>query len=533
MPLAIFLVSFGLLFLGMHPQISLYDEGIVLVGAERVMRGDVPYRDFWTMYGPAQFYLVSFLYSVFGVSDLTLRVYGIVVKAVITTLAYLLILRFGRRALALTGAMVVLLLLIGAHNNGFPVFPAVALVMMSLLLLDRREGAETRNFCLAGICIGAATVFRQDLGVYAALGISVCCLLTPSPRNALSEPNGGDANGAKRLIWFGLGFTIVVLPVALSLVGAVPLRDLQENLLTIPFSVYPTVRSLPFPAALTIADDLVWFHPRIYVPFSVYVPFIVTVWVAALELRRRRAEPPSSQVAVGMLIPALALINLLFTLKGFVRVSPLHFVQSMVLSVVLLLIGVARIDWLKPHERMIFAPGLIAALSLVSVTAVFGVYAVVMAVNGLPRQTNNLITRCLQPELPRLRCASVDADTLATARFVKANSRDDETIFVGTNRHDKIMTNDMGLYFLSERTAVTKWQELHPGVQTTEKVQREIVNEMKHTPPAFVILKSTRNDQDEPNASRFSSGVFVLDDYIHAQFIELRRFGSIQVLARR
>jgi hypothetical protein len=43
-----------------------YDEGIVLLGADRVLRGDVPYRDFWTLYGPATFYLPAAAFRLFG-----------------------------------------------------------------------------------------------------------------------------------------------------------------------------------------------------------------------------------------------------------------------------------------------------------------------------------------------------------------------------------------------------------------------------------------------------------------------------------
>lgn len=532
-PLAIFLTACVLQFVGMHPLVSLYDEGIILVGAERVLQGDLPYRDFWTLYGPGQFYLVSFLYSIFGVSDLTLRVYGILIKAAITSLAYLLIVPFARRSLALTGAVLVLFVLIGMHNYGFPVFPALALAMTSLLLLDRTEGTLATNLGLAGICAGIVTVFRQDLGVYAALAIAACCLLTAPPKNTAAGQHHGGRGAATRLIWFATGYTVIMLPVAVMLVSAVPLRDLQENLFTIPFTVYPAFRSLPFPTELIVPNDIAWFHPRVYAPFSVYVPFIVVIWSAALEFRHRYIGSPDHRNANVMLVPALLLMTLLFTLKGLVRTSPLHSVQSIVLSIVLLAIGVARVDWRHPRERAFFAPGLAVALALVVVVASFGVYAVVLATNALVRQTTNLRTRCFYPELPRLRCASVDAETLAAAQFVRVNSHSSDVIYVGTDRHDKIMINDVAFYFLSERLAATKWQELHPGVQTTDRIQREMVSEMKRTPPAFVILNGRDLEGDEPNASRFSSGVFVLDDYIRSHFVEVQRFGAIRVLSRR
>src|SRR5207244_11529685 len=41
-----------------------YSVGIV--GALRILDGDIPYRDFWTIYAPGHFYLLALLFFVFG-----------------------------------------------------------------------------------------------------------------------------------------------------------------------------------------------------------------------------------------------------------------------------------------------------------------------------------------------------------------------------------------------------------------------------------------------------------------------------------
>jgi hypothetical protein len=51
----------------------LFDDGIRLDGAERVLQGQIPYRDFYAIYGPAQFYWLPLLLKIFGVQSLTLR----------------------------------------------------------------------------------------------------------------------------------------------------------------------------------------------------------------------------------------------------------------------------------------------------------------------------------------------------------------------------------------------------------------------------------------------------------------------------
>src|ERR1700751_4476719 len=42
------------------------DEGIVVQGAERILGGEVPYRDFFTFYTPGSFYFVALLFKLFG-----------------------------------------------------------------------------------------------------------------------------------------------------------------------------------------------------------------------------------------------------------------------------------------------------------------------------------------------------------------------------------------------------------------------------------------------------------------------------------
>jgi hypothetical protein len=42
-------------------------DGKAINNGLRILHGDVPYRDFWTMYAPGHFYLVALLFKLFGV----------------------------------------------------------------------------------------------------------------------------------------------------------------------------------------------------------------------------------------------------------------------------------------------------------------------------------------------------------------------------------------------------------------------------------------------------------------------------------
>ena len=53
------------------------DEGPLLVYPELILKGNLPYRDFETFYGPANIYVLSGVYAVFGPSILAERGTGL------------------------------------------------------------------------------------------------------------------------------------------------------------------------------------------------------------------------------------------------------------------------------------------------------------------------------------------------------------------------------------------------------------------------------------------------------------------------
>ena len=81
----IFGISFAFLFVTMGLGVNVYDEGLIVFGAIRVMNGDVLYRDFYANYGPAQFYVLAGLFKVFGPSILIGRIWDTFVRAAIVT----------------------------------------------------------------------------------------------------------------------------------------------------------------------------------------------------------------------------------------------------------------------------------------------------------------------------------------------------------------------------------------------------------------------------------------------------------------
>src|SRR6266536_3575501 len=118
-PFLVFLFSAAYLCLFLRYSSLEPDEGIILMGAERVLHGQVPYRDFFSFYTPGSFYLLAFWFKLFGDSFLAARASLTVVAALCTVLLYLLSLRVSSRSVAI----------LVASLSFFAVFPYRFLVL--------------------------------------------------------------------------------------------------------------------------------------------------------------------------------------------------------------------------------------------------------------------------------------------------------------------------------------------------------------------------------------------------------------------
>ena len=71
------------------------DEGELLAYPALVMRGDVPYRDFFTFYGPGAPYLLAGGYRLFGTNQTTERAIGMAFRAIAVAAVYWLFVSSG------------------------------------------------------------------------------------------------------------------------------------------------------------------------------------------------------------------------------------------------------------------------------------------------------------------------------------------------------------------------------------------------------------------------------------------------------
>ncbi len=127
-----------------------YSVGIV--GAFRILDGDVPYRDFWTIYAPGQFYVLAGLFLVFGKHLVVASAARAVCIAAIGSEIFLIArtLETTRRiAAAVAGLFLLTMWALPPFGLG-SYEPSLLFILMAWLVLARRGSVPNARAALAG-----------------------------------------------------------------------------------------------------------------------------------------------------------------------------------------------------------------------------------------------------------------------------------------------------------------------------------------------------------------------------------------------
>jgi len=512
--------------------LSVYDEGLICYGAERVLGGDLPYRDFWTAYGPGQYYLLAGVFKVFGTNLLVARVYCVSVEWIVTILAYSISRRLTGPVGGVITCMTVAVWLSCDRTVLYPVIPTLAFALAGFLSLAHSSSIP-KNILFAGLLAGCAAVVRYDLGVYTFVSQSVIVLgqRFVGPVIGSEKPCFRPAGELKRFLIYSIGASAVVLPVFLALTQAVPHQMLYQTFVDFPFRIYPQFRSVPFPR---LQDFMMMgvhgLRPTIWSVYSLAIygpvygfPLLILSASAVLLLvtwLRNRLRDAEDWLAVGLVAFGVAVF-----LSVRVRPDIAHMVLPMVTPLILL-------PWLVK---------LINASSTVrSVYRSFPIF-LLMCVGLLTLECitkrnvpwlNRYPAKFLPISIDRAKGISMVRDTdgfVEAVQYIQEKTPAGEPIYVGNTRHDQIFYNNAMFYFLSGRRSATRFEDLHPGIVTTFKVQCEIIEEIKRQKVTYVVLWMAPQ-ATEPNRSSESSGVTILDDFIKANYEQIAGFGKYVIL---
>jgi 4-amino-4-deoxy-L-arabinose transferase-like glycosyltransferase len=221
--IAVFVLSFLYLYIFRRYTTMEPDEGIVLEGAQRVLRGEILYRDFFSFFTPGSYYFLAMIFKLFGNTFTVARVVLLVLGSCYSVLAYLLSRRVCSRSIALvvTGLMAATTLpfrFLVLHNWDSTLWACLA-VYCSVRCL---ELPNWKWPFAVGSFTSLTFLFEQSkgagLGLGLGVGLLIVALASPSERRFSSAQLSGFACG---LLWpFVLAFAYFGAHHALGIMAA-------------------------------------------------------------------------------------------------------------------------------------------------------------------------------------------------------------------------------------------------------------------------------------------------------------------------
>jgi dolichyl-phosphate-mannose-protein mannosyltransferase len=228
--------------------------------AERVLEGEVPYRDFLYNYTPGTLWVNALLMKVFGATLITVNS-GLLAFKLATLLA---IYWLGRRLVSHWAALIPVALTLAwlGHKYIYGVVPTqysmlFVLLGLNFMLSFDRSGGRTWLF-LSGVSVGLVLVFKYNVGV-ALLGTGT---LIVAIREVIQQ-SGDDAPFLRRVIAaarvvavYWAGFAVVAGALALYLAQQGALAAMINHFLR-HAGEYSEVRAVGLPRPLLVAPAAV------------------------------------------------------------------------------------------------------------------------------------------------------------------------------------------------------------------------------------------------------------------------------------
>jgi hypothetical protein len=488
--------------------LELEDEGFLAHGAIRVMEGQVPHRDFFSLQPPLSFYSSAAVYRLAGPSLLSLRKFGLFLYLLIPVLVFLLARVWSRRAVALLAAVPCLFLgMPYSHFVPFAAWQGVALSLLSgtLYAWAAFRGARPRVFLvLSGVAAGLALLARHDQGFYLTLSILGSGLVLhlwhrrtsaaggarPGTETAVLQTAGLEP--AKLLLWWLAGLGAVGLPAVLWFFAKGAIPEMWRQLVVFPLTTYARTSSVPFPSLRTALTSPAGSHVVLF-----YLPILFGALGLVYLLRRvarRRVGPDEAGLAF------VLLWSILFYLQVLTRSDIPHLLITLTPAFVLFAIGLqraiheleTRLGFTSSNPRRPVGPAVLLI--------------VVLGGGGFIYQTRNAFL----PRVPAV-LSEVDlprAGVLAEGGRELASFVRDLQQRVPPGRSMLALPYQPMFYFLCERRNPTRWEYLWPGDQSAEELLT-MVRQARADPPALVLIRKE---------AELENWLGLVLDYVHQDF---------------
>ncbi len=493
--------------------VGLIDEGHLANGARRLAAGEVLYRDVYTVYPPASFHVVAWLFDRLGTQLLVVRGFHVAMTLALAALVFAAARRLMERPFAfLAGALVALtgwhVILEGCHYA----YLYGAVPMAALLLLARagEQGTPSRGALIGiGVLSALALAFRLE----PAVGLGLAGTAVIAAREGLGRRT------FVQLGWIVVGVLAVVLPIGAAYAVQGALGELLRAVFWTSFGQYLQGGefNLPMPALELLPQE--WSRRglrRWFIGWEFRLP--VVLYAAAIvgfvraELHRRRTAPGEAIPNATLERLALALFGAVLYLRATGRSDYYHLAPILFPAYLLGADALAR-GWRRVMgERR---SGLAHAFVALVLIGSLGLHEFDLAIRR-HREGGKIE---ILPGGPLVERNQALDDLVADLR---QRTRPGEPIVV--------LPWYPVLYFLADRPNPTRFDWLFPGYLTDEAAVAAFIDAIDRS-AARVVVYSPISIDGLPDRS-LAAFAPEIDRYLLRRFKPAKRYGRFWILTR-
>lgn len=314
------IVTIGNFLLQGNKGVSLWDEGFLWYGAQRVVLGEIPIRDFMA-YDPARYYWSAAFMRVLGDNGIIdLRISVTVFQALGLFVGMLLIARSyqGHRQdylVFLIVAAVTLVVWMFPRHKLFDISISLFLIGLLTFLIEK---PSTKRYFIAGFGVGLAAIFGRNHGVYGLIGSLGVIFWLYNRRST-------DLSFTGFVYWL-TGVTVGFSPLLLMVLFIPDFKEAFWESILFLFEHKTTNLPLPVPwpwavnySSASLGDGTRGFLVGLFFICTLIFGFLSILWVALCKLKRKPV--PSAFVAA-------AFLSIPYTHFAFSRADIAHLAQG-------------------------------------------------------------------------------------------------------------------------------------------------------------------------------------------------------------
>jgi len=509
--------------------------GPTVAAAQRILAGEIPYRDFWTLYAPGSFYLHALLLKIFGEHLLTDVIAGSLLTAVAVSCAFLLVYDWIRQ----TGPALAVAALLFAVNFAEPYYMALGpypeallLILLTLLAINRYySGGGLRVLFVAGLLAGVLIVFKHDVAGYT--GLSIAAGLAVWHMLDVSIPWLARLRAlVMAFAVFCAGACVVTVPVG-AWFAVQAGADMWQDLILFPLTDFRYARPEHYPELLpsgllhpwivrtvfNIGDYLMFLLPTL---FALLAPLLILVTL--LRRYRRHAALGVTFLGAWLFHYASAHVQINTNIISMTLYAAL-------LSVLLYFL-----------LQQAFGPGRLLALRVLSLLFVAGWCAALTMQPAYRTWMSWQEKTHVQTWFPRaygMRMGPREYQELGfLAGYLREHADGNDYLYIGLQRHDVTVNNHCELYFVLDKLNPTRHDQLHPGIAERADYQRQIIRDLEARQVSTLFLFHFYGDEklDRILEQRLQhlpqSGSTVLDSWIRQHYHLVDSYDRWQIWVR-